>query len=455
MPERNKTTQDSANPSASTARVLQMDQAYRLERQRTVRSTCYQEKLASLAHDGQHRVAIMEGLLFEESRRAASCTLGDLHLPDSRFDCAEGSIWYHFSAGQKLFVLSYFELAGRGGNRAGGSGGGHLYITGSVSRVPCGWGEGIAAKLGRLLAAERSSTIDWAAWLNVETQKPLVSVWLDDHDECVDPATRNGQLLIDIAASCHILRSPDQRAALPSWSLLRHAVRVSEELENPYARSIFAGEALCRLGLEIGSGRARALRWGPFAKRGQSERFRCTSSELFAESAAILGAVRDGQVKPSFRCDVRHYLTASLMDDDMLADVRRLRLIRNEMTFRLAITVGWHAARTETADEAREALHRYAMLSDFVRLSADYFGVADEPLTGMDVIEDLAECEHRDREVVRAAVYDLDDFGSSTAMIIDQLTPTTEQSVDDPSTKHDRLCWLVSRILVVNECGAA
>ena len=41
---------------------------------------------------------------------------------------------------------------------------------------------------------------------------------------------------------------PVDREELPHWSLLREMVTVSEELRNPFARSLMAGELVCRLG---------------------------------------------------------------------------------------------------------------------------------------------------------------------------------------------------------------
>ena len=41
---------------------------------------------------------------------------------------------------------------------------------------------------------------------------------------------------------------PVDREELPHWSLLREMVTVSEELRNPFARSLMAGELICRLG---------------------------------------------------------------------------------------------------------------------------------------------------------------------------------------------------------------
>ncbi len=189
----------------------------------------------------------------------------------------------------------------------------------------------------------------------------------------LDTATPDGRLLIDIAASCHLMRRSDSAPMVPSWSLLSRTTRVNEQLQNPYARSIFAGEALCRLGRELGAGEARALRWGPFVKRSAKAWRRCEAADLFFESTAILGAIRDGHAGAGLRSHACHYLTASLMDGDMLADVRRLTLIWSEMTFRLAMAIGSRISHAHSFKD-RDVLRRYAMLSEFVRLSAGFSG---------------------------------------------------------------------------------
>ncbi len=50
--------------------------------------------------------------------------------------------------------------------------------------------------------------------------------------------------------------------------------------------------------------------------------------------------------------------------------------------------------------------------------------------------------------MIHSVVRDLDDFGSSTTMIVDQLMqPHAEDMDDDPAATHARLCFLASEIL--------
>lgn len=435
-------SKDAPEPVLLAGQVLHLDRAYKLEPQRTVRSTCYDEKLAGLRAQGRKRVEQMEALLFSECRRTSSCTPGDLHLPDCRFDCSEGVIWYHFSNSKCMFILSYFSLHSRGGNRSDVGGGQFTY--GGTRLLPCGWGNGIAARLSQLFTEEPAHLIDWVAWLELDRTNSMFIDWSDDQE--VRYATSCDRLLIDIAASCHLLRRSDSTPLVPSWSLLSRTTQVSEQLQNPYARSIFAGEALCRLSRDCGV-EARTLRWHPVIKRSAWAWQFCGPASLQAESAAILDAIRDSKTGATLRSNVGHYFTATLMDGDMLADVRRLNLIRSEMTFRLARTIGARASLAH-GNGVHGLLHRYAMLSEFVRLSADFFGITKDVSFGFDAIGELDECDQGDRAMIYAVMRKLDDFGNSTTMIVNKLTQTHPDQKDyDPRATHARLCFLVSEIL--------
>jgi len=439
--------------------IISFDQYFPLDARRTIRSTCYREKFERLDPEGRARVELMEAKLFAQGYCKASCERDVLHIPRSRFDCDEGSIWYHFSKGEGRFILTDFTLHRRGSGETGGCDGGFPFC--DPYPVAAALGHGIAARLDRLFAADwsRTSGADLAAWLATAHDRTF-TLWLDDRMVCIDDPTPNGQLLIEIAASWHLMTDADSETALPDWSLLRRASPRREQLENPYARAIFAGEALCRIGVEIAHHglASRALRLGPFLSRsGRLRTKRREERALLGESIAILDAVRSGSGHELGQ-HVCHYFTASLMDHEMLYDVRRLALIRSEMTYRLAMAIGagepchsgrglrWSMRRAR-ADVERDRLHRYALLSEFARLSADYFGVTEPTPSAGDVVGELDACLHKGSAVVERLVHDLDDFGISAMLIVEQLTPRSVAPSSDLDSLYPRLRALTEAIL--------
>lgn len=441
-------------PDCLSDNVVGLDEGIRLEAKRTRRSTCYREKMDRLQPSQRPLVEIMERKLFDERRRVASCQRGELHLPDSRFDCPEGSIWYHFSADSAQFVLSDFHLNDRGSDTSEDD-----LPDSDWSGVACigvgGWGSGIAAQLGRLCAIDWSHTdLDLVAWLGRE-HRSRFDVRIDDKLVVLGDSHVEGRFLIDIAMSMHLMTDIESNACLPAWSLLHRVSDRREQLENSYARAIFAGEALCRIGTEIGNHGAatRAMRWAPLLEDDPSPVRKVSNHALLDETIAILKAVHRGAGR-RLRRRARHYLTASLMDGDMLGDVRRLALIRSEMTFRFAMAVSAPpvAPRCNAGADVNAAfgdqLHRYALLSEFVRLSAGYFGV-DEAVGGtLEVVDELGACLHRGKPVIERLVHDLDDFGTSSTLIVDHLAPMSmaEDHIDFGAL-YPRLCGLAEAIL--------
>jgi len=291
------------------------------------------------------------------------------------------------------------------------------------------------------------------AWLDPDQRHPGYFVRIDGLQLMLNHPAPQGKLLIDIAQSCRSLGGAGPASMLPSWSLLARTARVREQVENPYARAIFAGEALCRIGETIGGGGAsgRMLLWGPVAQRSRRTSVGRAASALLEESAAILAAIRDGDIVRLPESKSCYFLTASLMDRDMLADVRRLALIRNEMMFRLAMAVldpAKKQLRQKRATADRDQLRRYALLSEFVRVSAVYFGNCGQSKVDDDIVETLTGCAHKEHAIVRMLVRDLDDFGCSTALIVDELGSTdANETPSDPIILHERLLSIATEIL--------
>lgn len=432
--------------------VADLDLARRIRRSTTKRGTCYSEKLARLSSADRVRVVAMEAQLFAAGPRAGSCQPGTLPLPDSHFPCADGSIWFHYSATSRSFWLGCFELNDRGGRRDQGpvsrcSGG-------RARRFDRGWNDGIAVRLAQLLATDVTDRydVDLVAWLAVGEPRQSVCVTIDGLQLLLGRPSPKGRLLIEIAAACRGLSSQAGFAVLPAWSLLVEVAEVQEQLRNPYARAIFAGEAFCRIGEAIGASQSNSV---TATHRKSSRRASFTSLAyapmLLWESAAILGRVRD----VSFRTDLDHfdnYLTSPLIDEDMLGDVRRLALIRSEMSLRLTTTVFHQIQRMSYSKP--DALHRYALLSDFVRLSATYFGCEDDFPRHEDVLDALDDCASKDRRSVQSVVGELEDFACSTTLIIDQLMHHNErEALSDIEDLHDRLLHIVTQLLAPAQFG--
>ena len=406
-----------------TAQLLNLDAGRRLVPAQTVRSEIYIELRDRLCAADRQRLETMEEMLFAERPRASACKPGPLHLPDAEFECIEGTIWFFFSAGERKFVLSAFRLNKPGGKMMPTPDERADYQ--ACRWVANSWGTGIAAHL-RAMIHPHSPGID-GSWIGLTPGASVLLVGTGGFHEGNLPRLYDS-VLLDIAKSCRNMVYHDAEPSLPAWSLLGRFFKTREEIENPYARAIFAGEALCRIGVEIGhgGGHQRALRWGPIPKTLGSAWCRQPAEHLGQQGVAILDAVLERGVTRKIGSDTYHFFTASFMDHDMMADVRRLALIRNELVFRLAMLVSIQATvplpieADEAKLRARDLLRRYALLSEFVHLSEAYFG-AGEVEASMDVVEDLALCEQKYRPTLNLIIRDLFEFGNSSRVIVDEL----------------------------------
>jgi hypothetical protein len=183
---------------------------------------------------------------------------------------------------------------------------------------------------------------------------------------------------------------------------------------------------------------------------------------LLKESKAILDAIHDPVGLGTLGIRARHYLTASLMDSDMLGDERRLALVRSEMLHKLAMAVALQARPFADAFEhcqkggggrrQHEALMRkYALLSEFVHMSDAYFGTARVTVTDTGIIDELDVCKQKRRPLLQAVVRDLYDYGSSITLIVDHLVPREGGAEVNPGTidlsaMHERLTVITEEI---------
>ena len=446
--------------SFSCDNVIGLEQGIRLDANRVERSTCYREKVGQLANDARRQLQQMEVRLFEQRRRITSCQRDLLHLPDSRFDSAEGSIWYHYSKDCRQFILSDFCLQH---SNSGESGGGR---SGGTPRVSCvsrfgGWGNGIAAKLGCLLAADWSyaSDTDLIAFLRTGRSQHII-LYVGSKAVDIGHVAHDVRLLIDIAASWHLITQENCTSALPDWSLLRGATLCHEQLENPYARAIFAGEAIYRIATQIGVADPSFRRslWNPWVSRlGRTVLCSERRRELLAESITILEAIQKRSSRGIGR-QGRVYLTSSLIRREMLGDIRRLALVRSEMTFLLAMAIGNDASRDMQSEKKGShaqqysefddsLLHRFALLSEFAQLSTDYFGVSECTYARNEIFEDLGV---QLRELGGSAEYiilNLNEFGKIATLLGGKVAPRHGYRDSDFDSLCLHLCSLAKAII--------
>jgi hypothetical protein len=434
-----------------------------LDRTRTERSLCYREMYDRLCDRDRFLVNAMEAKLFQLRLRVEHCPRGTLSLPASDASFDEGRIWFHFSPGRGRFILSYFQLWGGGGGLAR-SPGSRFHVD-----ADCDWRDalqpdGIAARLASYFGRiddDFSVAIALSSW--------DAGFW---HTRCAatlaatPPSRPAAHDFARQVCQAHLVWiDPSTDWALPEWSLLGRRTKVRAEIVNRYARSIFAGEALCRLCLELSTmgPTGRALAWGAsWGRRGGTLFKSPSSAELLRESAAILAAIRDRSIDVALGGATSHFLTSSLMDTDLMGDQRRLALVRSEMTLRLAAALVRKAGEVERKRPHRARLHyrdlmkRYSMLSDFVTRSASFFGVSWSDASAREVLDDLRHCPKRERSTLLGVVDRLSDYGASTALIVAYFSddvacrPGRLPEVapeQDSSMVHDQLSDLLHGIL--------
>lgn len=429
--------------AVSLAEVVGLDGRRRLDRKDTIRSPVYEEMRDALSEGDLRRLIAMEEMLFADRPRASTCRPGPLHLPDACFNCTEGSIWFFYAANLRKFVLSVFVLSKPGGRRMPiGCERAANDLQGDCPSQ--GWGEGIAARLMALLSGG-AVPAELPRW---PTIAGLVEHRFTVDGECysLDEPVVRAEVLFEIATTCRAMRDRGDSLALPEWSLLGQVLRTREEGENPYARAIFAGEALCRMGIEIGfgGGHRRALRWGPRRSVSGAAWYSPADARLYDESVAILHALRDHVDPVGSKGGICHFLTASLMDGDMLGDVRRLALVRSELMFRLAMRIGTPTSgrasrRGSTDGRTRDLMRRYALLSEFAHLSNTYFGTRSVDAS-IEVIQELVGCQHKDNPVIVMVIRDLFEFGNSSAVIVDELAGCDDDRPPDGDAGMRDMC---------------
>lgn len=409
--------------------VVGLDVGIRVSRHRTKRSSQYERKLGRVGEPGRRLVLMMEAKLYAENRRFEHCRPGCLHHPEATFEAEEGCLWYYYSVDHEKFVLTDFMLAGGGGStrQAGGAGW-------------CGWGgypgrvRSLAARIGdRFIGLPGSGGRGWRTL----------------------PASCTAKIIIDGRAFdgfVEMLAKSEDRAPAVDWSLLSQVIASSAQLQNPYARAILAGEALCRLSTRVPT---RRPSWSLYGRR-RSDAVRLGGDALAKQSRLLLSVVHGAD---AVKGSVPPYWSTGAIDRDLLGDDARLAAMRGEMVLALSRVLAGEIAGVSAAmarpgtgavRDLDAVLRKCAMLSEFVRLSARYFGTDVDRAAGgsagtgylIAVANDWEDWERL--EPGR--------FGSCSSALVRKFLALDDEdrgppALGDLGAMHDRLSELVAEIL--------
>ncbi len=412
-------------------------------------STVFQAERAELVEHERAMVNSMIDLFFQRGigthSPSASPTQREMH----RFDCAIGTIYYFRSRRYDAPVMQCFTLRGPGG------GGGlrtkpphipeHPDICNQDEEVDR-WDRRIAARFEDLLHRDPAEQVAvHSLWLPVGTTNMRTAAGR----RRARAHLRGDRLLGEIADSCWSLCVRPDPAALPAWSLLGSHAHVAEQLENEFARAIFAGEAVSQLGrsLSLFSDEARGLDlWR--RRRGARRAVPIDAHVLYEETLRALRAVdRRGDLRERNRC--QYLISLSFADDDLLGDIRCLSIVRSEIIFHFSTILSEYSIR-----KCKNAAFRFAKFAYFTELSKDFFGIEGGRRSLGDFVGECVKNDQSAAWVTSELVRNLNEFGYMSVSIVDRLVgpfPTVPQ----PASKYDRLCELASQILLEDGTGEA
>jgi hypothetical protein len=285
---------------------------------------------------------------------------------------------------------------------------------------------------------------------------------------CRDPAIAHRQRAQSLNLFIALLNNENEKVALlPEWSILHSKVLVNQQLEGRFAKQILLGEMICRYANRSALRRSRMFRArvnGAYKllmiRKVKSD----NSYGLYKETSALLAAVSPSGANFQQECfslkgtnhnlehcnldrqvvencgGGDHYLCVNISKYDILEDDRLLQLLHAEMVYNMSERVA--SFSTEEGDNERidSILRNYARLSEFVYLSAKYFGIHDGPLLPRSNIgfPNSLSC-------YRGKVADFADVGR---LVADQYAKDISPDLrDEPGEIMDRLMVLVSHLL--------
>lgn len=360
--------------------VVSLDDGLTLTRSNTTRSSEYSRKASSLQPLATRRLRLLEEKLFQERVSLTECKCGQLQKLEGIFVRLEGRIWYYYSKPSRKFVLLDFEFGG------GGSGGLPVPIE----------GEGETTEYVGLAASDR-----WAASAACAFGGDLIRnlsggefCWIglifERLGRCMSefqaPWPRTG---FPFASAGKAARNEDHSSGLlPKWSILAPYVSTPEQLHNHYARSILAGETLCR---EV----ARTQ----IGKTLMSRRMKLPEEhDLFEEVSNVLGSMF-AQDSPRYSFFQRFEVTKVVLQAGFLVDDCLLSLARSELTLHLCVFIVSEMKATQPACDAHwfdqgesrttfKIMKKYALLADFISISDGLFRTSRPEIRIDEVLKD-------------------------------------------------------------------
>lgn len=413
------------------------------------RSKGYSDRRQSETRARRHLVSLMEEALFTNRGRARPGR-GIPFLEDEvEFDAGIGLIYYYYSESLRRYILiDYVIHDGSGGGGEPRALAGCWVCTGQKMAV--GWARAMAQASASPFRRFAALLVRIASMGIPAVYLPDIGPWLS-HVRSINRATlRDVTRVRLVIRSC---QSDVHPACLPDWSLLRRFVMVPEQLDNVYARAILAGEALSRLGGEADL----ALFIAPYREPAD----RPWNSGLLAESNTLIDALFGDRAAAKSCRPLRYFATRFLVDGDLLADDRRLRLIKSEITLRFAASIARSAAALQTRierdtmnpgdlDRCADLMHRCARLSEFVRLSNLYLGSQRHAGAELSIVDELEGFDSNARKQVRCLVSGLSEFGNSSSALVYLMTNWGDETPSEPDAMgdiHGRLRSLASEIL--------
>ena len=337
-------------------KVVALDFGIKANRANTFRSSEYDRLASRLPPLKARRLAILESHFFESRSTLVDCRNGEMNVPHGKFECGLGYIAFYYSRPKRKFCLLDFGFGDGGTGGLPVPAGDHPDAARARLRRCAVTRHRVAMFLSALFAAGTSLARGFGRHVRPAGQMPYserVGVRSAAGRKC---GPGSGMPGLPVAAGAD--------GGVPH-SILTEFLMTPRQLGNPYARSILAGEALCRTALDSEFGRTLLLR----AKyRGEG------SARLLVESAFVLDVMFAGKAVPDTRIILLR--VADALKDSLLADDRLFPIVRGELTAHLSIHVARQATlylgRRSDGTNHRRALRlmkKYSLLADFACLA--------------------------------------------------------------------------------------
>lgn len=432
----------------------------RPNRSNTMPSTQYWRRLQKLTSATRTQLARLLDELFARSDGSLDYS-ESLPRPRMRFRCQYGTIHYFWSRKLRKFVLLDFACDDD-------SNGGLFQRACARTPTSCTPHQRRVASADGRIAASRVVYAVKVARAGFDGRRTMVlrqaPVWSVSKlivSPFSDPFVTRA-LLRKMRMVARFGSRIESAAPLPGWSLLGRFVVVPEQLANGYASSILAGEAMCGLGNAIrllpGLNRRGTIEPTVIAFRESLDH--CDRLPLIWET---LDNVADVGERGAAALDLDRLVSANcnfLVADGDLTNAW-LQVARAEVTLRLATSVIENARgllvslrdrprSVDASDADLQVLRKFALLSDFVRLSESFF----EPALGRRrfwpelEVDGLARGGASNADFLRCAAK-LYSFGSAASVLVEFIAGSREEPEDDGDRRrlHARLAGIVAEIL--------